>query len=103
MITLCDQVLVAENHLEQLINLWINNPSKIIASEYADTLGTPAIIPVDFYPQIMALDGDTGAKSILENNTDQLIRLPIPEAEFDLDVPADLEKLKKLLHTTSCL
>ena len=96
MITLCDQVLVSENRLEQLINLWIKDPAKIIASEYADTLGTPAIIPAEFYPQILELDGDTGAKSILENNAGRVIKLPIPEAEFDLDVPADLEKLKKL-------
>ena len=98
MITLCDQVLVAEKHLRQLIDLWIGNPSNIIASAYADTLGTPAIFPAEFHLQLLALDGDAGAKSILRNNTDQIITLPIPEAEFDLDVPADLEKLKKLLR-----
>ena len=97
MITLCDQVLVAENHLRQLLGLWIDDPSMIIASNYADTLGTPAVIPAEFYPQLLALEGDAGAKSILKNNAGRVTTAPVPEAEFDLDVPADLEKLTKLL------
>ena len=92
MITLCDQVLVTQAHLRQLLDLWHAGPSEITASGYADTLGTPAIIPAEFYPQLLALEGDTGAKSIL-NNTGRVRTLPIPEAEFDIDLPADLEKI----------
>ena len=93
LITLCDQVLVRETHLQQLIRLWSDNPSKIIASAYSDTLGTPAIIPADFYPQLLALQGDTGAKSLLQKNITQLVSLSVPEAEFDIDTPADLQKI----------
>ena len=97
MITLCDQALVTKDHLRRLLDLCAVDPSSIIASDYADTIGTPAIIPAEFYPQILALDGDAGAKSILKNNAGQVRTLPIPEAEFDLDVPADLEKLLQQL------
>ena len=97
MITLCDQVLVTEAHLRQLLDLWHADPSEITASSYADTLGTPAIIPAEFYPQLLALEGDAGAKSILINNAGRVRILPIPEAELDIDVPADLEKLEKKL------
>ncbi len=96
MITLCDQALVTENHLRLLLEQWLASPSEILASAYAGTVGTPAVIPAEFYPQVLALEGDTGAKSILENNTGRVRTLPIPEAEFDLDVPADLEKLRSL-------
>ena len=101
MITLCDQVLVAENHLRQLLGLWIDDPSMIIASNYADTLGTPTVIPAEFYSQLLALEGDAGAKSILKNNAGRVTTAPVPEAEFDLDVPADLEKLNKQLYRSS--
>ena len=93
MITLCDQVLVTEDHLRELLDLWFDDPSEIIASSYADTVGTPAIIPAEFYSQLLALEGDAGARSILKYNTGRVRTLPIPEAEYDLDVPADLEKL----------
>ena len=95
MITLCDQVLVTEKHLRRLAECWIEDPSGIIASGYADTLGTPAIIPAEYFPQVLALEGDAGAKSILKNNAGRIRTVSIPEAEFDLDVPADLEKLNK--------
>ena len=100
MITLCDQVLVTESHLCRLAECWIREPSRIIASGYADTLGTPAVIPAEFFPQVLALVGDAGAKSILNNNAGRVRTVPIPEAEFDLDVPADLETLKKKLYLT---
>ena len=96
MITLCDQVLITAEHLRRLLDLWLADPSEIIASAYAGTVGTPAIIPAEFYPQVLALEGDAGAKSILKNNAGRVGTLPIPEAEFDLDVPADLEKLRNL-------
>ena len=100
MITLCDQVLVTEEHLRRLVDRWIADPSRIIASGYADTLGTPAVIPAEFYPQLLALEGDAGAKSVMKNNAERVTTLPLPEAEFDLDVPADLEKLRKKLPAT---
>ena len=94
LITLCDQVLVTEEHLRLLLDLWLTTPSEIVASNYAGTVGTPAVIPAGFYPQIRQLEGDTGAKAILKNNADRVRTLPVPDAEFDLDVPADLEKLR---------
>ena len=96
LITLCDQVLVTEEHLRRLVDRWMADPSRIIASGYAGTLGTPAVIPAEFYPQLLALEGDAGAKSVLKNNPGRVRTVHIPEAEFDLDVPADLEKLQQL-------
>ena len=100
MITLCDQALVTEDHLRRLLDLWLADPIRIIASGYAGTIGTPAVIPAEFYPQLLALEGDAGAKSVLKNNDGRVRTVAIPEAEFDLDVPADLEKLKKKLDPT---
>ena len=96
MITLCDQALVTEDHLRRLLDLWLACPSEIAASAYAGTIGTPAVIPAEFYSQVLALEGDAGAKSILKNNAGRTRTLPIPEAEFDVDVPADLEKFRSL-------
>ena len=99
MTTLCDQVLVTGDHLRQLLDQWLADPSEITASGYAGTIGTPAIIPAEFYPQVLVLEGNAGAKSILKSNPERVRTIAIPEAEFDLDVPADLEKLKKKFKT----
>ena len=96
MITLCDQALVTEAHLSRLLDQWHADPSEITASGYAGTIGTPAVIPAEFYPQLLALEGDAGAKSILKSNAGRVRTVAMPEAEFDIDVPADLEKLRNL-------
>ena len=96
MITLCDQALVTEAHLRRLLDQWHADPSEITASGYAGTIGTPAVIPAEFYPQLLALEGDAGAKSILKSNAGRVRTVAMPEAEFDIDVPADLEKLRNL-------
>lgn len=96
LVTLCDQALVTEHHLRQLLNLWAEDESRIAAAAYGGGLGAPAIIPVGFFPQIMALDGDEGAKSILVRRAGQAAALPLAAAEFDLDAPADLERLAAL-------
>ena len=96
MITLCDLALVTEAHLRRLLDQWHADPSEITASGYAGTIGTPAVIPAEFYPQLLALEGDAGAKSILKSNAGRVRTVAMPEAEFDIDVPADLEKLRNL-------
>ncbi len=98
MVTLCDQVLIRENHLHQLIETWRGAPLNIIASAYSDTIGTPTIIPAPFFPQIFQLTGDIGAKSILMDNPEKTVTLPVPEAEFDVDTPWELEKLRPFLE-----
>ena len=95
MITLCDQALITGARMRQLLELWRTNPTAIAACSYAGTVGTPAIIPAEFYPQLLALQGDAGAKSILRDNAERLSALPVPEAEFDLDTPDDLKELMK--------
>ncbi len=86
---LCDQALIIQEHLEQLCELWLNDKSKIVASAYADTVGVPVIIPRDYFPAIMELKGDVGAKSIITNHLDNVVTVNIPEAEFDIDTETD--------------
>lgn len=101
LITLCDQPLVSSHSLRQLLNLWAAQPRRISAAQFAGAVGAPAIFPRDFYPELLELEGDAGAKSVMARHPESLAVLPIPEAEFDLDAPADLEKLKRRLATLS--
>ena len=101
LITLCDQPLVSSQSLRQLLNLWAERPTRISAARFAGAVGAPAVFPRDFYPELLELEGDAGAKSVLARHPERLVALPIPEAEFDLDTPADLEKLKGHLEEPS--
>jgi len=93
LILLCDQPLVRLEHLQQLISVWSATPDKIIASAYAGTSGVPAIIPRRFFSQIKHLSGDKGAKKIISGAGHDVIALPVPEAEYDIDTEADFAEL----------
>lgn len=93
LILVCDQAHINSNQLKGLIKTWKNNPSKIICSTYAGTLGVPAIFPRHFFDDLMQLKGDRGAKSLLINYQDQLIPLPFEGGEVDIDTEKDYKNL----------
>lgn len=95
LIIFCDQPLINQTHLQQMIETWKQQHDKIISSEYADTIGVPVIFPRRYFQDILELEGDTGAKSIIENNLDNVVRISIPEAEVDIDTQEDLINILK--------
>ncbi len=90
MILLCDQPRVTTRVMDALLLL---QGSSIIASSYGGSLGPPAIFPVEFFPELIALEGDQGAKKIFSSHPDELIAVPFPEGEIDIDTPADYKRL----------
>jgi molybdenum cofactor cytidylyltransferase len=56
-------------------------------------MGPPTLFPAAFFADLLALDGDHGARALLERDPARVARLPAPEAFLDLDTPADYERL----------
>jgi molybdenum cofactor cytidylyltransferase len=83
--TLCDQPLVAAEMLNQIVRRHRRERAPVVASEYEGTLGVPALFSREFFPELAALKGDAGAKKILLRYADQVVRVPMPEAAFDVD------------------
>lgn len=59
-----------------------------VACAYEGSLGIPAILPARFFPELLALEGDRGAKGLLLRENAQTV--PFPEGAWDLDTPEDL-------------
>ena len=70
LILLCDQPAVNGDDLDALIAEWRIEPELIAAAGFNDRLGPPVIIPRAFWPQLAALRGDQGARSLLEWHTE---------------------------------
>ena len=91
----CDQPRLTASHLRALLKAFGRHTNEVIvASSYANVRGVPAIFPRIAFPSLMALSGDKGARGVIENPPCALIALPFPGGEVDVDVPADLAKLK---------
>lgn len=99
MILLCDQPLIEKTSLKKLKEAWQRQPDKIIASEYHDTVGVPAIFPGNFFSRLESLQGDKGAKQLLISLKDQVHTVLLPEAGIDIDTLEDFEHLKMQLNT----
>lgn len=91
----CDQPNVSTAHLNKIISNHDSNPGEIIASHYADTVGVPALFPESYFEILLKLDDSSGAKKILQDHQDYLIKVELPGGEIDLDTMDDFMKLTK--------
>jgi len=98
MILLCDQYLLQQDDLNQLVRRWEERPGKIVASEYFDeqenklVCGVPAIFPEQYFHSLKKLK-ESGAKKILETHQNNRITVPLENAATDLDTKNDLKIL----------
>lgn len=98
LVLLGDQPLISAQDLRNLYRSWCKNPNKIACASFANTLGVPAIFPARFKARLYECRGDRGAKNVLLRYADQVIPVPMPSAEFDVDTPAELTSyLKKVI------
>ena len=89
----CDQPALAPGILRRLIDA--RGPAAavgrtMIASEYAGDPGTPALFDARHFAQLRRLRGDRGAKTLLLERPDLVIRIPWPAGAADVDLPRDL-------------
>ncbi len=90
LIALADQVAVTADDLRQLVTRWEQQPDRIVAAQYADTIGVPAIFPSFLFRELAELQGDRGARAVLLRHPERVIGVPMPSAAQDIDTPADL-------------
>ena len=83
-----DQAEVTSSLLTSLLELAATAPDRPVACAYGGTLGIPAVLPRPFFPELLALQGDRGAKGILLKAA--TATLPFPGGARDLDTPQDL-------------
>lgn len=93
LILLCDQPLIGAEQIQTLLDGWQREPSRIAASVYHDNVGVPAVFPAEFFGGLLALEGDRGAKRLLMKFNANLLKIPLPEAELDIDSAVDFEHL----------
>ena len=96
MLLVCDQPRLSANHLRALIMAQTQAHehapgSAIVASRYADIVGIPAIFPASQFANLLALQGDSGARSLLRGSASPVVEVEFYGGEIDVDLPSDLE------------
>ncbi len=95
LITLCDQPFVTGAHLAALIAAF---RTPITASHYNRTLGVPAVFHRSLFGELELLEGDAGARRLIQRHDAETTAFDLPEAAIDLDTPIDLNSFSAKLH-----
>lgn len=92
---LCDQPKVTTKLLNTIIMSYQLTGKLIVACEYEEILGVPALFDRSLFPELLKLKGDQGAKGIITRYADAAVQIPFPEGAIDIDTPFDYEALTR--------
>ena len=99
----CDQYRIITGDLLELADRWRLAPSTAHVSRWCAYTGPPAILPVEYHPQVLELHGDTGARRLLYGDRHCYpVEIDNPRAVFDVDTPADVTAAEAWMAAGGC-
>lgn len=93
-----DQPLLTGATLVRLVCAFAKSGKGIACLRDETHMGNPAMFAADYYPELLALSGDRGAKGVLRAHQDDLcvVDCAAPGELSDADTPQMLEKIRIL-------
>jgi molybdenum cofactor cytidylyltransferase len=96
LIALADQPFIPPEVIDQLIERFAAGEKGIVLPVYAGKRGHPVILDRKRYePGLLALQGDVGAREIVQNHPDDLLKVEVasPGVVVDIDEPEDYQRV----------
>ena len=83
-----DQPLLSRETLQTLTAAFLEAPQQIHAAAHDGKRGNPCLFPAAFFPELAALQGDTGGAAVIRKHPERLRLTEIPAQELlDCDTP----------------
>ena len=89
----CDQPLVTADVLRRVVAAYGAGRPPAVACQYGGTVGVPALFSRSVFAVLSALEGDAGAKRVLQRHAGETVKVPFSDGEVDDDTAADLARL----------
>ena len=88
-----DQPFITATTINRLIVAWRAETSLILVPVYKGKRGNPAIFPAACRLKLLALEADTGGRSVMDQVPDMVrcVSMPDADAGIDIDTPAEYE------------
>ncbi|MGH9899023.1 MAG: nucleotidyltransferase family protein [Pyrinomonadaceae bacterium] len=93
-IMLCDQPLITPEIINRLVQKYRESGKAIVASEYSNTRGVPALFSRHLFAELMCLGGNEGAKKIIAKYINEVVCISFSEGSTDIDTPLDYENFR---------
>lgn len=91
----CDQPFADENILQALIQEHTRSGNAIVGSSYDNTKGIPALFHKNLFSDLLALEGDSGAKKLFEKYKGLASFVSFQKGGIDIDTSEDYKNLTK--------
>lgn len=90
----CDQPLLTAELLRSIVAAHAATRPRAVACEYAGTVGVPALFSRSLFEELLTLEGDVGAKQVLQRHASEVVRVPFEPGSLDIDTPEDAGRLR---------
>ncbi|MEE8577471.1 MAG: nucleotidyltransferase family protein [candidate division Zixibacteria bacterium] len=92
LLTTCDQPYVSSDLIDKMIVAYSGEPDRIVACKYDSTVGVPALFDRSCFAELKRLQGDHGARSVIESHSDHLVTVDFPKGSVDIDRIEDVDR-----------
>ncbi len=93
-IVLADQPYFSKELLLEIIQKREESGAPIIISQYKQGAGPPSYFEAATFPEMEQLDGDDGAKAVVNKYYDQIATIKFEKGHLDIDEVKDLDILR---------
>jgi molybdenum cofactor cytidylyltransferase len=94
LLLVCDQIALSADVLRELRRVHARGERPITASRYAGRAGVPAIFAAQYFPELLQVERDRGARGVLERHADDVALIEFGDGVMDLDTPEQLGDLR---------
>ena len=98
-VLLGDQPLVSGRAVARLVDAWRAGAGPVVTAAYHGRPGNPKLFDRRLLPELLRLDGDTGARGLVAAHPEWVHQAEVGDlgSDADVDVEADLERVGQLL------
>jgi molybdenum cofactor cytidylyltransferase len=94
LLVLGDQPVILPETLRTIIAAHIAANRPITIADYNGVLAPPAIFDSSLVPELLNLEGDQGARAVVDRAPDRVTVVPFASMPPDIDTPDDLDRLQ---------
>lgn len=93
-----DQPFLDRQLLFRMLDAFQQSGKGIVAAKYQQQFGTPVLFSKSYFPEIRLLEGDRGAKKLVEKQLENVVLVDFPLGALDIDTAEDYARFQQLLN-----
>ncbi len=96
LILLADQPRIGAEVVRAILQTYAATGRPIVAARYGEVRGVPVLFDRALFAELLLLEGDQGARAVLERHPTDVAEVVIPpDAAMDVDRPEDVTRLQR--------